>query len=269
MHRFAGISLAGGKTDKTCVAVMEYFPEHEKVFLSRLYEKIGREGEFSSDHMLHQVLMKTEGPIDTIAFDVPLDLPKCISCRLACPGYEKCKVKEIQWMREKDQKNNLKKKPQKIFTPYTQRPVEMLITGDLEEKFSFSHALGANMAPLTARAHFLKKRLKAKMIEVYPKLSIWRIGRSLRVAKSHLRFHRHSVGGDEARQAILKALVNKDLAFIYQQDIRAMVSNHHAFEAFIAGMTAYLKFRGLTEKPPVGFPKGAGWVEFPAQDLQW
>jgi hypothetical protein len=34
--RFIGISLAGGKSDKACVAILEYYPENRKLFLSKL-----------------------------------------------------------------------------------------------------------------------------------------------------------------------------------------------------------------------------------------
>jgi hypothetical protein len=37
---------------------------------------------------------------------------------------------------------------------------------EMEEKFQIQHALGANQAPLTARAHFILRRLRAQAIEV-------------------------------------------------------------------------------------------------------
>ena len=43
VHRFVGISLSGGKADKACVAVIEYYSLHKKIFLARLYEKIKTE----------------------------------------------------------------------------------------------------------------------------------------------------------------------------------------------------------------------------------
>ena len=46
---FLGLSLAGGKTDKSCLAVLEYFPEQKKVFLTKLHEKIKNEEALSSD----------------------------------------------------------------------------------------------------------------------------------------------------------------------------------------------------------------------------
>jgi hypothetical protein len=172
-------------------------------------------------------------------------------------------------MRDLHRRSTAGKKPKKMFAPYTERAAELHIMHELEEAFYPSHALGANAAPLAARMQFLRRRLKTPFIEVFPKLSIWRIGNSLNVAKSHLRFHKHAVDSDEARHAILKALLEKKLFFIYQQDLRLMVENSSAFDAFICALTAFLKFQKQTEGRPASFPKGEVWIDFPKQKLTW
>lgn len=267
--RFAGVSLAGGKTDKTAVAVLEYYPAQKRVFLRSLRERIRAEGDTSADMALHRVLTEEEQDLSLIAFDAPLSLPTCITCGLDCPGAEGCREPQVRWMQEMHKKRDPLKRPNKHFTPYTERCVEIYIAHELEEPFHPSHALGANAAPLTARAHFLKKRIKTPLIEVYPKLTLWRIGQALKIQKSHLRFHRHAVDSDEARLFILKTLIEKDIAFIYQQDLRIMVENNQAFEAFLGALTGFLKYRGQTERPPQGFPKGEAWIEFPKEKIQW
>ena len=45
-NKFLGLSLSGGKTDKSCIAVIEYYPEHKKTFLARLFDKIKNERYF-------------------------------------------------------------------------------------------------------------------------------------------------------------------------------------------------------------------------------
>lgn len=267
--RFAGVALGGGKTDKTAVAVLEYYPDQKRIFLRSLRDKISSRGETSADEMLLEVLTEEEKSLSLIAFDAPLALPKCIPCELRCPGVEKCREPEIKWIREIHKKRAKNKRPNKMFTPYTERAVEIYIANELEEAFHPSHALGANAAPLTARAHFLKRRLSGNTIECFPKLSLWRIGLALGIQKSYLRFHKHSVDGDEARLHILKALIEREIAFIYQQDLRTMIENNVAFEAFISALTAFLKFRGQTERRPPGFPKSESWIEFPTQTIQW
>ncbi len=269
VHRFIGVSLSGGKADKSCLAVLEYYPDHNKVFLTQLEEKIKSDEEISADLKIHEIISRYGKDVELVAFDAPLTLPKCMSCKLKCPGYENCKEPEIQWMWNWTEHRNKQKKPKKLFTPYTQRCVELHMMTELEEPFVMQHAMGANIAPLTARAHFMTRRLALKTIEVFSKASIWRLGRALKVSKIHLRFHKHAVGGDESRASILKSLTEHNVAFLYQQDIKQMVENSHAFEAFICALTAYLKFCSQTEPKPKDFPRDEGWVEFPKTEISW
>ena len=44
-YQFAGIALSGGKTEKTCVSVIEYFPGEQKTFLRHLVAQIGSDKE--------------------------------------------------------------------------------------------------------------------------------------------------------------------------------------------------------------------------------
>lgn len=269
--RFAGVALGGGKTDKTAVAVIEYFPEKKRIFLTSLREKVSAQGEISADESLMAILLQeqAESDLSSVAFDVPLQLPKCVRCELKCPGMEKCRQPEIKWMREMHRKRDAQKRPNKMFTPYTERAAEIYIANELEEPFHPSHALGANAAPLLARAHYLRRRLRIPSIEVYPKLSLWRIGRALEVPKSYLRFHRHAIDSDEARHYVLKVLIAKEIAFIYQQDLRVLVENSIAFDAFVCALTAFLRYRGQTEKRPADFPKEESWIDFPATAIKW
>ncbi|WII71272.1 DUF429 domain-containing protein [Bdellovibrio sp. 22V] len=269
VHRFIGISLSGGKSDKACVAVLEYYPKHKKVFLSRLVEKIKSDEVHSADFKIHEIIAQYHGDVDLIAFDVPFRLPNCLTCPKGCPGIEACKEPHVQWMWEYTRKLHKKKKPRKLFTPYTQRCVEMYLSSELEEPFNMQHAMGANVAPLLARAMFLRRRLETPCVEVFPKLSVWRIGRSLGVMKSHLRFHKHSIGGDESRREILQALSTHNVAFVYDQDVKLMIENNHAFEAFVCAFTAFLKYKNLTEPRPEGFPGNEDWIEFPKSSINW
>jgi hypothetical protein len=261
--RFLGISLSGGKSDKACVAVVEYFPDHKKIFLARLLEKVRSEEFISADLKILEFVHQFNDDVESIAFDVPLTLPVCLQCPVKCKGYETCTLPENVWMREFYAGINRQKKPKKMFTPYTQRCVEAYIAHGLEIPFEIHHALGSNLAPLTARAQYLVRRIKSPTLEVYPKLSVWRLGQSLKVAKSHLKFHKHSIGGDESRKVILQALTERQGVFIYQQDLKGMIENNHAFEAFICAYTAFLKFQRATEPRPPGFPRNSAWIEFP------
>jgi hypothetical protein len=262
VHRFLGLALGGGKTDRTCLAMIEFFPKQEKVFLSRLFEKIQTRGEVSGDLELHQ-LIESSGEVESLAFDVPLTWPKCIRCRLKCPGYEACELPEILWMWKLQRKKSEEKKTKRLFTPYTERCVELYLQNELEVPFHMSHALGANVAPLTARAHFVLRRLKKAAIEVYPKLSIYRIGKRVGVPKQHLQYHPHAENGDEMRRVVLDKLMAQNMVFIYEQDRKLLIENTQAFDAFICALTAVFSFRGQCEPRPKDFPKSEGWIAIP------
>jgi hypothetical protein len=272
VHRFVGISLSGGKADKACLAVLEYFPKHKKVFLSRLVEKIKSDEVHSADYKINEVIRQYDRIVN-IAFDVPFRFPQCLVSTPPCPGIESCSEPHVRWMWDYTKKQNDKKKPRKLFTPYTQRCVEMYVSTELEEPFHMQHAMGANVAPLLARAMYLQRSLQIKSqipcLEVFPKLSVWRVGRALNVMKSHLRFHKHSIGGDESRREIIQALSSHNVVFVYDQDVKLMIENNHAFEAFICALTGFLKMKGQNEERPAGFPAKEDWIEFPRAQIKW
>jgi hypothetical protein len=268
-HRFIGISLGGGKTDKTALSVIEYYPDQKKIFLSRLFDKISSEGEVSGDLQIQRMISQCPPPLESVAFDVPLQLPKCVICRKTCPGYEDCIEPEIQWMWKQFRAQKQHKSPARLFTPYTERCVEQYLQTELEEPFHLQHALGSNLAPLTARAQYLLKRIEFPAIEVFPKLSLWRIGQALHLPKSELKFHRHWDAGHGARQKVLQKVMEKSLAFIYDQDMKTLVDSPQAFDSLICALTGLLNFLGHCEPRPKGFPKKESWLAIPKKLFIW
>ena len=268
-HRFIGLSLGGGKTDKTSLAVVEYYPVQRKIFLSRLFDKIKSESDVTADLQIHRLITQFPAPVESVSFDVPLQLPKCVTCRLKCPGYEACDQPEIEWMWKQYRSQTKKKGPPRVFTPYTERCVEQFLQTELEEPFHLQHALGSNLAPLTARAHYLTRRLKVPSLEVFPKLSLWRIGNALHLPKSQLRFHRHWESGQSSRQAVLNKMMEKNVAFIYDQDVKTLVDSPQAFDSLICALTGLLSFLGHCEPRPKGFPRRESWVEIPKKLFVW
>ncbi len=320
--RFAGVALGGGKTDRTAVAILEFYPEKNRVFLRVLRDRVKGEAGLSSDQALVDLLTLEEPVLESIAFDAPLQLPKCVRCDLVCPGFEACRLPEIRWLWSEHEVRDNRKRPNKTFTPYTERCSEVFIANhvsvSLDEPFHPPHALGSNAAPLAARAHYLLRRITGheeprlgttskavnpksqtskisktsktnklakrsqkalsrtktlphhpRFLEVFPKLSIWQIGRDLKVPKSHLRFHRHAVDSDESRQYFLKALLEKEIAFIYQQDFRTLIESPQAFDAFVCALTGYLEYKGQTSPRPAGFPGEEIWITFPVERIEW
>ena len=266
--RFIGVSLSGGKSDKACVAVLEYYPDNKKIFLSRLFEKIKSDERISGDLKIHELILQNAETLKFVAFDTPWRLPNCLTCKLKCPGFENCHEPHIQWMWKHQDERLKKKKPKKLFTPYTQRAVEMYFSTELEEVFHLHHAMGANSAPLLARAAFIQKRIPFNCIEVSPHLTLWRVGKALNLMKSQIKDHRAAFGGDESRAQFLHSLNENNIAFLYHQDQKSMIENNHAFEAFMCGFTAFLKYKNLTEDRPKHFPKNEDWIDFPKSNLR-
>ncbi len=260
--------MGGGKADKACLAVLDYYPEHQKVFLSRLVEKIKNEERSSADLKICQLVEEFSEGAESIALDVPWNPPLSFLSP-STESYETSQEPHILWMWKHYEKLNQKKKPRRLFTPYTQRCVEMYVSTELEEPFLLNQALGANNAPLLARAAYLQKRFPLPTLEVSPKIALWRIGRSLSLMKSHLRSHRNSVGGTEARRAVLQGLSENNVVFLYSQDQKAMAENNHSFEAFICALTGFLKYKKMTESRPAGFPKKEDWIEIPVEGIRW
>lgn len=261
-----GLSLGGGKADKACLAVLDHYPSHKKIFLTKLFERIKNEENISADRQIVDLVEEHATGAKSLAFDVPWRLPAGLRDDADLASDE---GPHMEWMQDYLKRTNLSRKPKRIYTSYIQRCVDAYLATELEEKFIINQAMSANMAPLLARAMYLHRRLSLPLVEVNPKVALWRIGRSLGVARSHLRAHRKSVGGDEARRAILASLISNDVAFVYEQDRRLMVENNHAFEAFICALTAFLKFKKQTEPRPPGFPETEDWVEIPKPDVSW
>lgn len=261
-QRFLGLSLSGGKSDRSSFAVVDFYPDSKRMFLSGIFDRIKSEEFISADLKLHELILQYSDSCKWLGFDVPLDMPKCMRCDLICPGFETCTVEEIKWMRNLYQTIH-KKKPKKMFTPYTQRCVDLYLQELEDDNLEIQQALGANLAPLTARAHFIQRRLELPCFEVATKVSVFRLGQKLHVGKSHLLNYRSTTSGEEARKIFLQALVDKSGIFIYQQDLKVLIESYHAFDALICALMGHWAQAGKAEPAPADFPKHAGWAIFP------
>lgn len=249
------------------MTTLDFYPEHQKIFLKDIQDKIPHADEISQDKYLLDILNKKNKAVKYIAIDSPLSFPYCLTHK--CAGVEKCKAPTTKWHWQHYKKNKRKKKNLKLFTPYTERCVERYINYELEEFFEIPEALGSNKAPLTARSVYLKSKVKKKLLEVFPRLSVWRIGSLFKISKNDLTNYRHSIHGMDCRVNFLQSLIENDLLFIYDQDLHKLIENPHAFDSMICALTAYLKYKGATEKPPKNFPLEEGWIEFPQENFKF
>lgn len=254
--------------DRTCLVVLEYYEDPSKVFITRIFEKFRSEPMMSADQQIFQTLQDLGSDIQFIVVDAPTSLPHCFNCQLKCPGFELCSEPEIEWLRNFKPKKKIKNS----FTPYTQRCTELYLSQFLEEKFEVHHALGANLAPQTARMRFLKKRHPGILWqEAVPRVSVWRIGRSLGISKSHLRLYRQSSDGATSRRIIAQELQNHWGVFVYQSDLKLLIEHPWIFDSFILAVTGLLAHYGSVEKRPESFPKNEIWPLVPeiTQTMPW
>ena len=113
--KYAGLTLGGGKGRKTCLSILEYYVKEKKLFLSELHENIQETAKVSADTLIIKILEQNKKNLKLVALDAPLMMPKCIRCRLKCPGHEKCQEPEIRWMWKQHKKRAPSKRPNKIF----------------------------------------------------------------------------------------------------------------------------------------------------------
>jgi hypothetical protein len=286
-RRYLGLELAGAKNLKTAVSVLEYYPREQKVFLLDVYDRISGHDEQTGDDALLETLREFshEGTgaernrIAKMGVNVPIGLPPCITCtRRSCETSGKCGDPSVKWMREQIRKASESRAHGmnvRDFTPYTQRPFEIWaryqILPKLAEDFRFEidEALGGNRAPLTARMHYLRKRLgDLPIVEVWPKLTIASLASALSLPKRLVAQYRKPEEGYAARVELLEIIAMQKGVFIYDRDLKKLGQSLTAFDAFVCAYTALLADRDMTVKAPRGFPKDGGWVEyFPLQGL--
>jgi hypothetical protein len=100
VNRYLGLSLGGAKSDRTCLAVVDYYCKQEKAFVIDVFESIGPEKrqeektDLTADQVLLELIEEHQPGIKILATDAPLTLPPClIDCESACESdsghYEK------------------------------------------------------------------------------------------------------------------------------------------------------------------------------------
>lgn len=258
-----GVSLSGGKNAKTVIAVLDHFPGVNRLALSQLIENLKSEDQTSGDDALLESL-KALGKIRSIALDVPLSLPKCVTCPLKCPGVTTCQEPHVQWFRDRHKRLSATKKNLRLFTPYTQRPLEAWLSDQEDCEVPPSDALGANAAPLTTRAQFLMRRLKGhRLLEINARMSLLRLGRRQKLNKKFLTAHKNSLEGERARQYVLGRWSDLDYLFMYAQDQNRLTESSHAFDAVLGALTAFEAVHGRVDPRPEGFPPEETFLAIP------
>ncbi|MEM7647087.1 MAG: DUF429 domain-containing protein, partial [Pseudomonadota bacterium] len=264
VQRFAGLTLGGGKGRKTCLSILEYFVKEKKIFLTELHENIEDSERLSADSQIIRILDRQKN-LKKLAIDAPVKLPKCLRCRLVCPGHEKCNEPEIKWMWKTHKKKARHKRPNKLFTPYTERCAEQYLASEFGADFVPDHGFGSNRAPIAARALYLKRRLNrgVSVVEVLPKVSLLQLAKKVGLRKNQIAQYKQLTKGPEIRRFFLDHWSEHEMSFIYHRDFKSMVKDGFAFDSFISAYTGFLESRGACAPRPKGFPASEAWITYP------
>lgn len=268
MKKYLGIELGGSKGNRTSLVSLDYFSEERKVLVSGLSAQISTEENENSDQRL--IALVKESKASSIGINAPLSMPPCITCtKPICPGFEVCDVPSVKWMREEIRTSGLK-----ISTPYTQRPVDLLLRGRWQKEKSFIPAdetLGAGRAPLAARMHYLKRHLAPSLFEVYPRMALVGISSWFRISDRELRLCRDVEVGVDNRFSILEKLGTdlRDLGiphlYLYNADLLTFAKELSAFDALLCGLMALYQDLQFLEEPIVD--REWGYITKPKAEL--
>lgn len=275
--RYVGISIGGAKSERTCLSVIDLYRKQQKSFVVDIYEALGAQGELTADQvllehieeLLHELPTSSQtSAIRVIGVDAPLTLPPCaIGCETGCPGYEdKCRRSEVRWMRAQYHKTRAKNSRVKHFTPYSQRPVDLYFRykHPNDPELFQDETLGANLAPQAIRMNYLKRHLwSQKLVEVWPKLSLFYLQKALKLTKKEVLEYRHLERGAAVRGRVLDRIVELSKIFIYERDWKKFVSNTDAFDSFLCAWVAMQTDLGQVVKFKSDLPLDSGWIQIP------
>lgn len=269
-RRYLGINLSGAKSNKTALAVLEYYPKEKKTFLLDLYERMNAKEGQSPDEALVESVLENRERLAVIGTDAPLSFPPCIHCESkGCRTPGRCGSQAARWM-ERFLKKISRKTKVLPFTPYTQRPVELWLRYQVLSKlharhrFDLDETLGGSKAPLTARMTHLQRFFKGiPTIEAIPKLTVACLAERYSIPTRHVLAYRTLEHGPYSRSALAETFAEHCGIFVYERDLHKLASSLNAFDAFVCALTAHFDGLGLCVPAPKGFPVESGWVRYP------
>jgi hypothetical protein len=261
-YRSVGLELSGSRNQRTCFAVLDFYPKSHRLILSELKSELGPRAHKTGDQVLLETLAELAGErfeITGISSTVPISLPPFFQTKLV---YDE----QTDWVTA----NLERAENPKPFIPYLQRPVEFWLRYFAKERFQIGDALGSNLAPLTARLKFLEPSLQSRLSESFIRGTLIRILPSLNLKKELTDDYSDLEKGLQIREQIIKRLSDSlPQLFIYDWDLEKLILELHSFHAFLAALNQHLDFLGLCEERPKNYPKSATWVALPERNLRW
>lgn len=268
---FAGLELGGGKSDRTALIHLEYFPQENRFFLRNIQSNLGASALDSADDILIEEIHKIDAT--AIGVNAPLGFPPYLTCdeNLLVPP-EMSEDASVIWMMEEAKRAGLG--PKKLPTPYTQRALDVYLRTRVQTKFEFDlhleETMGAGRAPLATRMRYLASQSPGiEYFEALPRLALVILAEWYRIPGRELRRYRDIEEGAGHRLSILHYLQN-DLRerglpqlFLYDADMEGVARDLPAFNALLCGMMVVYQHVGLIEKPDSDFQLEWGYMIIP------
>ncbi|NCN39730.1 hypothetical protein GW916_00625, partial [bacterium] len=266
MIRHAGLELSGTHSAKTCITVLDHYPDSHRLVLSEVHSSMGRETLGNSDEILRlQLNSLGVSPHENFEFagictQAPTSLP---------PHFSEADnaSQEVSWLNDYWQKT--KPQPRK-FLPYLNRPFEIWMRYFTPEKFRMPESMGANLAPIAARMDFIKQELKFPIYENFPRATFQRLNSAIGGQKSWVRDYTDIDKGIPTRERFIQRLLDKSPGiFIYEHDLDILVFELQVFQAFLSALCLYLNQNKQCETRPNNFPQKSTWGLLPRQHIAW
>ena len=269
-YRSLGLEPSGPKSNRTSLAVLDYHPKARRLIVVDIESRIQGFEEVSADESLLESVQAATSSAEKmtgIGVHGPLSLPPALAGVGEKPGTKSINQEQIEWLETAWQKCLPRPKP---FVSYLQRPCEIWLRYQTQEKFAIPEALGANSAPITARMQFLGPKLPEPLHEVFPKATFSRICHSLNMSKAIQRDYLDVEKGLRTRELFFESLSAKlPQLFIYDKDLETMILNISAFNAFLNGFMQHLVYKNQFEQAPKNFPHKASWIHIPKRTIKW
>jgi len=272
-QRFLGLELSGPKNERSSLCVLDYSIKTHRLIVVDIETKLVGANQTAADEILISLVkqsLKDTHTFSGLACQAPLSLPpffKHFLEKKEGAHFSRTKDSETRWMDQIWKKTKPRPRP---FEPYLQRPSEIWLKYHCTENFQLGDALGANLAPLTARMQFLKTRFPEPLFEVFPRATVTRIVSSLGLNKNITKDYSDLERGLQTREVFFEMLLKKfPQIFIYDKDLDSMITHLNCFHSFINAFTLFLESKDQCESRPKNFPQKSTWVEIPKKKIDW
>jgi hypothetical protein len=281
---FVGIDLGGSRGKTTAIAELRKTPDG--VAVTAAWTRAGKAAPWL-DQALWDYL-STVGDNAVVAVNAPLTQPACGRCtRPVCPGVEACVEPAVVWLRTEgerllageaaseetgngaaggaivstDPAGPATRRPK--LQPYNHRATEVVLA--YQRGLAPTTSLGNAVGPVAARAGQLRRRLAGcgfalneNLLEVSPAATLTAL-----IGRRRARTTRRDADAWAARATFLEGAGDLSFAATSRFAREDALRNVHAFDALIAGYTAYLWNRDGWQLPPGGAFDDDGWIWTP------